>query len=107
MAFLRLRAAVFAGAVLTGCGGAPQCNDDWVEETAIDLLGLGETYLRTALIGVRTVRRDLGPSVCAAQVHVGVAGETVHIQNITYETGLTHDGKRYVRLLGETLPPAR
>lgn len=105
MAFLRLCATVFGGVVLTGCDSAPQCNDDWVEETAIDRLG-GGNY---ALIGVRTVRRneDLGSSVCAAEVYGRMASEIVHIQNITYETGLTHDGKRYVRLLGETLPPTR
>ena len=50
MAFLRLCAAIFAGMVLTGCGGVsvPECADDWVKEAALAMFKKGE---RDSLIG--------------------------------------------------------
>ena len=45
MAFLRLCAAIFAGVVLTGCGGVsvPECADDWVKEAALAMFKAEES----------------------------------------------------------------
>ena len=129
MAFLRLCAAVLAGAVLTGCGGAaPKCNDDWVKETVIDLAKDGHTNTAKIgfgpevadafanqefqLIAVRTtaLAEDVGTSTCEAEFHGRkmkvVTGElkdqVEFISNVSYEAYLTDDGDHYVRLLRNT-----
>lgn len=121
MAFLRLCAAVLAVVVLAGCGGAPQCNDDWVKETVTELLVESyrersasfkgkEAFLsqKFELAAVRTLaqREDLGSSTCEAQLHGRKAAhgsDSLSDEAVTfylsYETYLTDDGEHYVRLL--------
>ena len=84
--------------VLTGCGGAPQCNDAWAVETATELYS-DSPFVDLIPSGIVRRDEDLGTSVCAAKVYGRIAGEIVHIENITYETYLKDDGEYYVRLL--------